>query len=362
MTNKEWNNRMAKNYYEILGVDRNATQDEIKKAYRKLSKTYHPDKTNGDKAAEEKFKEVAEAYEILSDETKKKNYDLTGDISGNFGGGGQNRRHHPSEEDIFREFEKFRTGNYGGGIRKGSSIQVIVNMTLEDIFSGSKKKIKYKKDINCNHCKGNGSKNGTSLHNCGTCGGTGRVVMVHGQFHIENFCHNCGGYGKIITEECDYCSGAGVAKKDVELDVDIPAGVRDGWQTAIQGYGNDAITDGKGVPGDLFLIISQVQHDKFEREADNLIFRLQIPFTQAALGDKVEVPTIDGKTMSFDLKECTPYGQFFRMRGRGLPSFARKGFVGDMLVLVEFKMPNKLTDKEKELLKKLSKEENFKTK
>jgi len=354
---------MAKNYYEILGVDRNATADQIKKAYKKLAVKHHPDKNQGDKSAEEKFKEINDAYQVLSDEQKRSHYDLTGSANGNAGFGGANRNgRHPSEEDIFREFEKFRTGNFGGGIRKGSSIQVIVTMTLEEIFSGAKKKVKYKKDINCDHCKGNGAKNGTSLHNCNTCGGTGRVAMRHGNFFIENFCHSCGGYGKIITEECNYCSGAGVSKKDVELDVEIPAGVREGWQTAVNGYGNDAITDGNGVPGDLFLIISQVQNDKFEREADNLIYRMKIPFTLAALGGKIEVPTIDGKAITFDLNECTSYGQFFRVRERGLPSFARKGFVGDMLVLVEFKMPTKLTDKEKELLIELSKEENFKTK
>jgi len=290
---------MANNFYEILGVDRNATADQIKKAYKKLAKEFHPDKNQGNKEAEEKFKKINDAYQTLSDEQKKRNYDSTGSSNGNFGGHNQRP---PSEEDIFRDFERFRTGNFGGGIRKGSSIQVIVNMTLEEIFSGAKKKIKYKKDSVCSPCKGNGSKNGTSLHNCGTCGGTGRVVMRHGNFHIENFCHSCGGYGKIIIEECEHCSGAGVSKTDVELDVDIPSGVRDGWQTAVNGYGNDAITDSHGVPGDLYLIISQTQSDKFEREADNLIYRLKIPFTQAALGDRVEVPTIDGGIIGFDLK------------------------------------------------------------
>lgn len=354
---------MAKNYYEILGVDKKATAEQIKKAYKKLAVKYHPDKNQGDKNAEEKFKEINDAYQVLSDETKRRNYDSTGNANGNFAGyGNHNNGRHYDPEDIFREFEKFRTGNFGGGIRKGSSIQVVVVMTLEEIFSGAKKKVNFKKDIICNHCKGNGSKNGTSLHNCGTCGGTGRVVMRHGNFHIENFCHSCGGYGKIITEECEYCYGAGVLKKDVDLDVEIPAGVRDGWQTVMHGYGNDAVAEGNGVPGDLFLIISQVPNDKFEREGDNLIYRLQIPFTLATLGGKVEVPTIDGKTVGFTLDECTPYGKFLRLKGRGLPSFARKGFVGDMLVLVEFKTPNKLTDNEKELLKELSKEENFKIK
>lgn len=358
---------MSKNYYDILGVKKDTSIEDIKKAYKKLAVKHHPDKNQGDKQSEEKFKEINEAYQILSDPNKKSNYDLGG--NGGFGGNG---RSYGNADDINAQFERFRQqaqadfNNFGrtgrGGIRKGQSIQVIVELTLEEIYHGIKKTIKYKKDKNCDHCSGNGSKEGSHLQMCNVCGGAGRVVLQHGHFHIENTCHNCGGYGKIILEECDYCSGAGVEKKDVELQVEIPAGVKDGWNTMVPNFGNDAFMSENGIPGDLYLVITQIMHDKFEREGDNLIYRLEVEFPQAALGGKVESPTIDGKSVSFELSECTPNGKLFRLKERGMPSFVRKGTFGDMIVLIDVKMPTSLTDKEKDLLEKLLKEKNFKTK
>ena len=299
----------------------------------------------------------------MSDPDKKAKYDSPQSHANNggFGGGFQG----PGADFVNAEFEKFkRAAGFGGygprGIRKGTSIQVIVELTLEEVFSGVKKKVKYKKDKKCDHCHGNGSKNGTHLHNCTTCGGSGQVFIQHGHIRINDMCHQCGGYGKIITEECEYCSGAGVGKTDVEINVELPPGVLNGSQTVIANLGNDVFISENGIPGDLYLLINVLDHDKFEREGDNLIYRLRASFTQAALGGKVEVPTIDGKTIAFELAECTPNGRVFRLKEKGLPSNIYRGKIGDLLVLIDVKMPNSLTEEEKEILKQLTKETNFK--
>lgn len=353
---------MSKNYYDILGVSKDATVDEIKKAYKKLALKYHPDKNQGDKEAEEKFKEINEAHSVLTDPDKRRVYDFSGNPNGN-------GRHYSNDDDVFSEFEKFKRaagfggfGGFGGGVKKGQSIQVVVEMTLEEIFSGAEKKIRYSKNSNCRHCKGNGSKDGSHLETCRVCNGQKFVNIQHGHFIVENICHNCGGYGKIILEECDYCSGSGVENVELELNINLPAGIKEGWQTMIAGRGHDPINAvNGGVPGDLYIVVKQIQHEKFDREGDNIIYRLSLTFTQAALGGTIEVPTVNGKSLSFKINECTQNGKVLRLKDKGLPSFVRKGFFGDMLVVVEISMPTSITEKERELIKKLSKETNFKT-
>lgn len=344
---------MSENLYEILGVSKNSTPDEIKKAYKKLAIKHHPDK-GGD---ENIFKKINEAYQVLSDANKKASYDATGNVNG------FNGKNH-SAEDVFNEhFEKFKTAyGFGGNrVRKGQSIQIVISLKLEEIFSGVKRKLNYKKDKNCYSCNGNGSKDGKSIKTCDTCNGHGFVVIKHGNFHIENTCHSCGGYGKTILEECDICYGAGVEKKDTSIEIEIPAGVRDGWQTSVPGFGNDAFAAENGVPGDLLIMIKQIPHEKFDRDGDDLIYRTRISFPLAAIGGKLEVPTIENKIVSFDLSECTQNGKVFRLSNRGFPSFTNKGSFGNMLVLVELIMPTSLNDKERDLLKELLKQENFKT-
>jgi molecular chaperone DnaJ len=347
---------MSENLYDILGVSKSASADEIKKAYKKLAIKHHPDK-GGD---EEVFKKISNAYSILSDENKKAEYDLGG-RSVNQNGRGF------SAEDFFSQF--FRGGQAGGfgggdpfsrGVKKGNSLQHQLNMTFEEIYNGASKKIEFYRDSMCEPCQGNGSMNGNSFNTCYLCKGSGRVLMQHGHFHIENVCHICNGNGRIISSECTSCSGVGIQKNLTSLVIDIPKGVPDGWKTAIAGYGHFPQGGGSGQPGDLYIIVKQLEHVDFERDGDNIVYKAKMSFTKAALGGKIEVPTLEDKKMSFDISECTPPNKLFRLKDKGFPSFVRKGFFGDLLVVTEIDMPKSLTDNEKNMLKQLSEEANFK--
>lgn len=342
---------MSKNYYDILEVTKAATKDEIKKAYRRLSKIYHPDKAGADnKEAEEKFKEISEAYNVLSDDEKKRNYDTYGNSNGG-----------ESFDDLRRQYqEAFGTFGHGARVVRGNAIPYFLSLSLEEIKTGVKKNIKYKKNILCKSCSGNGSKFGKSITNCSMCLGSGMTYTQSGSMRMERACGHCGGHGKFITEVCDHCQGSGAISKDMELEVDVPAGVYDGWKTRIVGYGHDAMAE-RGVPGDLFLIIQEQPHSFFEREGDDIFYELKMTFPDIILGTKVEVPTLD-KSASFDVPSNTFPGKIFRLKGRGLPSCVESEVIGDLLVVIGVTVPAQITDEEKKLLEKLRKSDNFVTK
>lgn len=337
-----------KNYYEILGVSNTATTDEIKKSYRKLALQYHPDKTAGDVALEEKFKEIAEAYEVLSDEEKRKRYDAK--LSGGFDDG---------FEDIRSQFRD-AFGTFAKQPPKGAGIGVVVEMTLEEIYKGAKKIISFNRNVVCKSCSGNGSKFGKSFTNCGICLGSGRVYQLLGNFRIERTCHHCGGHGKFITEECSDCGGAGVNSNNVVLEVDIPAGVFSGWKMAIPNYGHDHYS-AKGAPGDLVIAVHEKPHEHFEKNGFDLLYKMYLSFPEIVLGVKVEIPTIDSK-VAFDVPENTPPGKIFRIKGRGLPSISQPGYYGDLLVMALVDTPKEITPEEKKILEKLKKSSNFTSK
>jgi len=347
---------MSENLYDILGVSKSASSDELKRAYKKLAIQHHPDK-GGD---EEIFKKISNAYSILSDDKKKAEYD-SGGRNVNQNGRGF------SAEDFFSQF--FRTGSQGGfgggdpfsrGVRKGNSLQYQLNMTFEEIYNGASKKIEFYRDSMCEPCQGNGSMNGNSFNTCHLCKGHGRVVMQHGHFQIENVCHVCNGNGRIISSECTSCFGTGTQKNLTSLNVDIPKGVPDEWKTAIEGYGHFPQGGGNGQPGDLYILVKQIEHEDFERDGDNVVYKAKISFPRAALGGKIEVPTLEGKKISFEISECTAANKLFRLKDKGFPSFTRKGTVGDLLVVTEIEMPKNLTYNEKDILKQLNEESSFK--
>jgi molecular chaperone DnaJ len=344
---------MSENLYDILGVQKTASADEIKKAYKKLAIQYHPDK-GGD---EETFKKISNAYSILSDEQKRAEYDLGGRMGGQRGGGF-------NAEDFFSQFFKGGAQGFGGdpfsrGRRKGNSIQYQLDMTLEEIYSGASKKIEFYRDSTCKYCSGNGSLNGNSFSTCSLCRGSGRVIQQHGNFQIENVCHICNGRGQTITSECSGCHGSGTEKTLTSLTIDIPKGVPNGWKTAIGGYGHYP-PGANGESGDLYIFVNQLPHEYFERDGDHVVYRAKISFTKAALGGKVEVPTLEGKKISFDIKKSTQPNKLFRLKNQGLPSITSKRNFGDLLVVSEIEMPQDFTDKELSLLIELNEQENFK--
>lgn len=345
---------MSKDYYSILEVDKTATQEEIKKSYRKLSKKYHPDKAGDDKDSIEKFKEVAEAYEVLSDEQKRKNYDKFGNPKG------------PDESfsDIYSQFNNafgnFRRGS--GGIVRGESMVFNMPVTLEEINTGISKKIKYNKNTMCKSCGGNGSKFGKSMSVCSSCLGSGMNNRNFGGMTISMPCGHCGGNGKFITEECNDCGGSGVSSSEVELDVQVPAGVFEGFKLRATGYGHDAfIESGNGIPGDLYIVFREVPHDTFERQGDNLICKTMVSFPDIVLGTKIDINTLT-KKVSFEIPPNTPVGKMFKLSGCGLPSISRKGFVGDLIVVVGVDVPKQISEEEKKLLEELKKSSNFTSK
>lgn len=361
-----------RDFYEILEVSKSATADEIKKAYRKKAIQYHPDKNPGDKASEEKFKEAAEAYEVLSDATKKQRYDQyghagVGGASGNggFGGGNMNM------DDIFSHFGDIFGGHFGGfgggqqrgggrRVRKGSDLRVKVKLTLAEIATGVEKKIKVKKQVACNVCDGSGAAAGSSTTTCTTCNGQGRVTRVQntilGQMQTAAECPTCGGEGKIIKDKCNHCHGEGVVKEDEVITINIPAGVMEGMQLSVSGKGNAARRG--GVNGDLLVLVEEEAHDELIRDENDLIYNLLLTVPMATLGANVEVPTVDGK-VKVTIAPGTQPGKVLRLRGKGLPSVNRYG-TGDLLVNVGVYIPENLNKEEKATMEKLSKSDNVK--
>ena len=361
-----------RDYYEVLEVAKTATVEEIKKAYRKKAIQYHPDKNPVDKEAEEKFKEAAEAYEVLSDPDKRSRYDqfghqgVNGGFGGGFGGGGM------SMEDIFSHFGDIFGGSFGGfggfssgGSRsrrrtnRGSDLRVKVKLTLKEIATGVEKKIKVKKYVSCKACNGTGAEKGTSYTTCSTCNGSGVVTRVQqtilGAMQSTTTCPTCGGEGRIITKKCPECNGEGVRLEEEVITLNIPAGVADGMQLSMSGKGNAARHG--GVNGDLLILIEEEPHPELLRDENDLIYNLLLNFSTAALGGTVEVPTIDGKA-KVKIDAGTQPGKVLRLRGKGLPSVNRYG-VGDLLVNVSVYVPESLNTEEKRTIEKLGSSKNF---
>lgn len=363
-----------RDYYEILGVGKNANADEIKKAYRKVAMQHHPDRNPGDKSAEEKFKEAAEAYEVLSDTDKKAQYDRYGHagVSGNgrgFGGGGMNM------EDIFSQFgdifgEDIFGSFFGGGGRthagrrsrgiRGSNLRIKIKLNYEEIAKGVNKNIKVKKHVPCTVCSGSGAKDKGSIQNCTTCGGSGQVRRVTntflGQMQTVTTCPTCSGEGTTITAKCTHCKGEGRVFGEETVSIDIPAGVQEGMQLNLSGKGNAG--ERGGSPGDLIILIEEEPHKELERDGLNVAYDLHITFTDAVFGTQLEVPTIDGRA-KIKIPPGTQSGKIFRLKGKGFPAI-NSYQKGDQLIHVNVWTPQHLTAEEKSMLEKMSHSPNFK--
>lgn len=366
-----------RDYYEILGVAKSSSTDEIKKAYRKVAMQFHPDRNPGDKSAEEKFKEAAEAYEILSDAEKKAQYDRYGHagVSGNgrgFGGGAG-----MDMDDIFSQFGDIfgedvfgsffgggRRGGGGGGQRyrgvRGSNLRIKLKLNYEEIAKGVTKNIKVKKYVTCNTCSGNGAKDKGSVQTCNACGGSGQVRKVTntflGQMQTVTTCATCNGEGTTITAKCTTCKGEGRIYGEETVTIDIPAGVQEGMQLNIGGRGNAG--ERGGMPGDLIILIEEESHKDLFRDGLNVAFELHITFPDAVFGTQVEVPTIDGRA-KIKIPAGTQSGKIFRLKGKGFPA-VNSYEKGDQLVYVNIWTPQNINSEEKEVLEKLNVSDNFK--
>lgn len=363
-----------RDYYEILEVGRDASPEELKKAYRKQALRYHPDKNPGNKEAEDKFKEAAEAYEILSDPNKRKRYDQYGHAGMNNGGGGFGGfGGGMSMEDIFSHFGDIFGGGdpfssfFGGGgrrgkaVNKGSNLRVKVKLTLEEIVQGVEKKIKVNKYVACSTCRGTGARGGSSYSTCSTCRGSGHVSKVTstflGQMQTTSTCPNCGGEGQIITDKCVDCAGNGIVKGDEVISIRIPAGVSEGMQLSMNGKGNAAARG--GIPGDLIIQIEEIKHDYFERDGNNILYEHLISFPEAVLGSSAEIPTVEGK-VKIKIEAGTQSGKVLRLRGKGIPSINSYEGRGDFLISLVIYTPKNLSREERQALEKFEKSDNFK--
>jgi molecular chaperone DnaJ len=361
-----------RDYYEILGVAKSASQDEIKKAYRKVAMQYHPDRNPNNKEAEEKFKEAAEAYEVLSDPDKRAQYDRFGHAAtgGNrgYGGGNMNMEDIFSNfgdifgEDIFGSFFGGQRGG-GGGRRgrgtRGSNLRVKIRLTYEEIAKGANKKIKVKKHVPCTVCNGLGAKDKNAFQTCNTCGGSGQVRKITqtflGQMQTVTTCPTCQGEGQIITSKCGHCKGEGRVYGEEMVSIDIPAGVQEGMQLSMSGKGNAG--ERGGAPGDLLILIEEEPHPELQRDGLSVAYDLHISFPDAVFGTQVEVPTIDGKA-KIKIPPGTQSGKIFRLKGKGFPS-VNSYDKGDQLIHVNVWTPQHLTADEKAMLEKMQQAENF---
>ena len=358
---------MAKrDYYDVLGVNKSASPEELKSAYRKLAVKYHPDKNPGDKGAEEKFKEASEAYGILSDKSKKENYDNFGHAAFENGGGGQGGFGGFSGADFSDIFEDF-FGDFGGGRRsssrrssanRGSDLRYDLSISLEEAYFGKKQNIQFSTSEKCETCKGNGSKPGTSPERCSYCGGSGRVRSNQGFFTVQQTCPQCAGSGEEITNPCIDCNGQGVKQKSKKISVTIPEGVDDGTRIRLAGKG-EAGTRGGG-SGDLYLFVNVKSHELFKRSDVNLFFEFPISIADAALGTIIEIPTIEGKKAKIKIPGGTQDGKQFRLKGKGMP-FMRGGDFGDLYVQVKTEVPVYLNKEQRDLLERFRKIENEKS-
>jgi len=365
---------MAKrDYYEVLGVSRTATEIEIKKAYRKIALKYHPDRNPDNKEAEEKFKEAAEAYAVLSDSEKRRRYDQFGHAgtrgAGGFSGQGMNMEDIFSNfGDVFSEFgfESFFGGGRGPGRsrsrggQRGSNLRIKVKLDLEEMANGTRKTVKVKKQILCDQCEGSGAKNRGAFSSCPTCGGRGVVTRITntilGQMQTSQTCPNCHGEGNIISEKCSKCDGEGRVFGEETITIEIPAGVTDGIQLSMSGKGNAGVRG--GAAGDLLITIEEKPHPHLVREGNNVIFELHLNFADAALGTELEVPTITGKA-KIKVPAGTQGGKIFRLKGKGLPSLNGYGR-GDELIHVNIWTPKNLSPEERKIIEQFRESPNFK--
>ncbi len=365
-----------RDYYEILGVAKSASADEIKKAYRKVAMQHHPDRNPGDKASEEKFKEAAEAYEVLSDADKKAQYDRYGHAGVNNGRGGFSSSGNMDDifsqfgdifgDDVFGSFFGGGRRGGGGGSRargvRGSNLRVKIKLNYEEIAKGVTKNIKVKKYVGCSTCGGSGAKDKGSIQTCGTCGGSGQVRRVSntflGQMQTVTTCPTCNGEGTTITSKCTVCKGEGRVYGEETVTIDIPAGVQEGMQLSVGGRGNAGERGGPN--GDLIVLIEEEQHADLHRDGLNVAFELYISFTDAAFGTQIEVPTIDGKA-KIKIPPGTQSGKIFRLKGKGFPG-VNSYEKGDQLIHVNVWTPQHLTAEEKNMLEKLSTSPNFQPK
>ncbi len=359
-----------RDYYEILGVAKNASDEDIKKAYRKLAIKYHPDKNPDDKQAEERFKEAAEAYEILSNSEKRQRYNQfghagVGGASGGsgYGGGGMNM------DDIFSQFGDIFGGAFGGSggfggsrggrrVNRGTNLRVKVKLTLKDIANGVEKKIKVNKHVGCKTCGGSGAKNG-QYETCKSCNGTGAITRVQqtilGAMQTQSTCSACHGEGRIIKDKCNSCHGDGIVREEEVININIPAGVAEGMQLSMNGKGNAAARG--GINGDLLIVIEEEEHPELKREGNHLIYYLNIGFPDAAMGTSVEIPTIDAKA-KIKIDAGTQSGKVLRLKGKGLPDVNSYGR-GDLLVEISVYTPTILSMEEKKVLEQLKASKNF---
>ena len=357
---------MAKrDYYEVLGVNKSASADQIKSAYRKLAIKYHPDKNKGDKGAEEKFKEASEAYHVLSNSERKQNYDNFGHAAFENGGGGRGGFGNFDFSNHFSDiFEDFFGEGFGGGRRsrrsnnRGSDLRYDLSISLEEAFSGKKQDIKFSTSEKCDTCSGSGSKPGHQAGACSMCGGHGQVRSSQGFFTVQQTCPQCAGAGEEITHPCSNCNGQGKKQASKRLSVAIPKGVDDGTRIRLSGKG-EAGSRGGG-SGDLYLFINVHSHDLFKRSDENLFFECPISIADAALGTSIEIPTIDGGKAKIKIPAGTQSGKQFRLRGKGMP-YMRGSDFGDLYVQVNTEVPISLNKEQKELLEKFREIENEKS-
>lgn len=358
-----------RDYYEVLGVSKNADATEIKKAYRKLALQNHPDKNPGDKEAEERFKEAAEAYDVLSNEEKRRRYDQFGHAgagSAHGAGGGM------SMEDIFSHFGDIFGGfsgfsGFGGSggrrgahhVNRGTNLRVKVKLNLKEVATGVEKRIKVKKQVACGHCNGTGAKEGSSYSNCSTCGGTGQVTRVQntilGPMQTTSTCPTCHGEGKTINTKCTYCGGEGVVSAEEVIVLNIPAGVADGMQLSLSGKGNAARRG--GVNGDLIVMIEEEEHPELIRDGNDLLYNVFVGYPEVVLGETVEIPTVEGK-VKVKIEPGTQPGKILRLRGKGLPDVNGYGR-GDLLAKINVWVPRNLAKEDKKLVEKMRDIEGF---
>ena len=361
-----------RDYYEVLGVQKNATEDEIKKAYRKIAIKYHPDRNPGDKEAEEKFKEAAEAYDVLHDPQKRQQYDqfgFNGPMGGGFGGfGGASM----NMDDIFSMFGDIFGGHgfggFGGGSRRpqqhrGSDLRLKVRLTLEEINKGVTKKFKVRKDIPCQHCHGTGAEAGSTSEQCPTCHGSGVIThttqSIFGMMQTQGVCPTCGGEGTVIKDKCNECGGSGIVKGEEVVEINIPAGVAEGMVVNVPGKGNAGRKN--GMNGDIQVFIEEEKSDVFVRDGNDLIYNLLLDFPTAALGGDIEIPTIEGNKLRVKVDSGTQPGKTLRLRGKGLPAVQGYGNGrGDLVVNISVYVPKTLSREEKEAIQNFKDSDNFK--